>query len=83
MQDEIDRLKAEIARLVGSSEPFENFSQRREEMAKALTSWFTSIDAVRASTGDSPELNKLHEEARNDVYRLHKLIKKTWMKGVA
>jgi len=83
MQDEIDRLKAEIARLTGIVEPLGNLNKRREEMAEALASWFASIDAIRACPDANPSLNKLHEEARNDVYRLHKLIKKTWMKGVA
>jgi hypothetical protein len=81
LDEEIAALRREVATLKANGIPAGTLEEWRLTMGDALNAWFLSVEALRKS--ESAASRKLHDEARNEVYRVHKIIKSYWFGGIS
>ena len=81
LDEEIAALRREVAALKANGIPAGTLEQWRATLKDALDAWFLSVEALRES--GSATSRKLHDEARGEVYRVHKIIKSYWFGGIS
>lgn len=81
LDEEIAALRREVAALKANGIPAGTLEQWRETLGDALNAWFLSVEALREN--GSATSRKLHDEARGEVYRVHRIIKSYWFGGIS